>query len=897
MIRELSTPRDEIQGRAYEKWIEKGQSPDTQLQDWLEAEAEIRQAHGGLEQPVADRIAELTQANHVLHQQLRERTLAVEAAPNGMVLVDANGRITLVNAQVEKLFGYAREELLGQPVEVLVPERFRARHPEHRTAFLVNPQVQAMGAGRDLCAVRKDGSELPVEIGLNPIPTEAGTIVMASVIDITERQRTEQEIHRLNAELEQRVADRTAELSQANQVLQQQIREREQAETALRHQEERLQLALEAGQLGTWDWNIGTGEIIWSRSLEAIHGLAPGSFGGTFADFLKDIHVEDRALVTQAIAQAREQGTALDITYRICWPDGSIHWVEGRGRCFADAGGATVRMLGVCRDITERKQAEEALYQLAAIVESSDDAIISITPDRIILSWNQGAARLLGYPAEEVLGRHSSFLVPTDRLEEPAQLHEQCRRGERIEHFETVRRRKDGKLIDISQTVSPIVDAGGVFCGFSITARDTTGRKQAERRLAAEHAVTRVLAESTALADAAPRILQALCTSLGWDVGSLWSVDRSHNVLVCVELWHAASVQIPELEQLCRQICFAPGIGLPGRVWATGAPAWIANVVGDPNFPRAEVALQEGLHGACGFPVQSGMEVLAILEFFSREIRKPDEALLATMRSISSQISQFIERRQAERVLHERAREFALARQIQRGLLPRAAPTLPGFDIAGASYPTQETGGDYFDFIAMPDGRLGLAIGDASGHGIGAALLIAETGAYLHALAQVQADVGAILTLSNRRLVLEVAHDHFVTLLLARLDPRTRSLVYSSAGHPSGYVLDSRGKVKTTLPSIAPPLGIAADTDFGVAPALALEPGDLVLFVTDGVFEARSPGVGQLGHERLLEVIRANRGQPARDLIATLYQAVYNFAQPASLGDDLTAVVIKVLDI
>jgi PAS domain S-box-containing protein len=145
--------------------------------------------------------------------------LAVEAAPNGMVVVDQEGRITLVNAQMETLFGYGREELLDQPIEILVPQRFRVHHPAHRIAFLANPQARAMGAGRDLYGVRKDGSEFPVEIGLNPMQTEAGTFVLASIIDITERQRAERQSRDLNAELEQRVRDRTAELEAANKEL------------------------------------------------------------------------------------------------------------------------------------------------------------------------------------------------------------------------------------------------------------------------------------------------------------------------------------------------------------------------------------------------------------------------------------------------------------------------------------------------------------------------------------------------------------------------------------------------------------------------------------------------------------------------------------------------------
>lgn len=121
----------------------------------------------------------------------------VEWAPNAIVAVDQLGRIILVNSQAEKIFGYRREELLGRPVEVLVPERFRAGHPGHRSGFSFNPHARPMGAGRDLYAVRKDGSEFPVEIGLNPIETEEGMMILSAIVDITERRRAEEEIERL----------------------------------------------------------------------------------------------------------------------------------------------------------------------------------------------------------------------------------------------------------------------------------------------------------------------------------------------------------------------------------------------------------------------------------------------------------------------------------------------------------------------------------------------------------------------------------------------------------------------------------------------------------------------------------------------------------------------------
>jgi PAS domain S-box-containing protein len=324
------------------------------------------------------------------------------------------------------------------------------------------------------------------------------------------------------------------------------------------------------------------------------------------------------------------------------------------------------------------------------------EVLLNHTAAGVFVKDIQGRYMLVNPPCETIFGAADDICGKTNHELFPSSFADASRQSElrvlatcQPEQFEEFVPRADAVQAVLTWKI-PLCDPRGqpyALCGIATT---RTSYQQAAFRLAAEHAVTRVLAESYSLVEAAPGILRAICHAQGWDVGVLWTVDSLRQVLRCVDVWHAPAVQVPRFEAISREITYTRGVGLPGRIWQTGAPNWIDDVVLDPNFPRAPAALADNLHSAWGFPLQDRGAILGVLEFFSRRIHQPDQELLEMCGSIGTQIAQFVERRQTEKSLHQRERELSVARAIQQHRLPRVVPILPGVTCYGRSQPTQE---------------------------------------------------------------------------------------------------------------------------------------------------------------------------------------------------------------
>ncbi len=256
-------------------------------------------------------------------------------------------------------------------------------------------------------------------------------------------------------------------------------------------------------------------------------------------------------------------------------------------------------------------------------------------------------------------------------------------------------------------------------------------------------------------------------------------------------------------------------------------------------------------------------------------------------------IRDITERKRAEQTIRQNQEQFRVAREIQQRLFPTTAPKLSGFEIAGASFPAEATGGDYFDYLTLKDGDSAVVVGDVTGHGIGPAVLMAETRAFLRILARNRSDLGEILTRANGSLSDDISYERYVTLFLVKLNCPSRAFWYASAGHPPAYHFGADGGLKVKLKRTGIPLGLSPEASYNASGQYSMAPGDLLILLTDGVLEAVSAEDDFFGEQRFFNVVQENAHRPAQQILGALHQAVDRFCHGTAQLDDLTLVIIK----
>ena len=402
-----------------------------------------------------------------------------------------------------------------------------------------------------------------------------------------------------------------------------------------------------------------------NKAWEAYHGMPRQAFLGKTVHELYPNHPEVAARLHADDQWLWEHPGTRVYETSITTADGKQHDAVYYKATFTHADGSIAGLIGTVVDITERKQVAEVNARLATIVETSNDAIVSRSLDLKVLSWNAAAERLFGYSAAEAIGQNIyALIIPPDREAEAERTRAQLEQGRAVLDLETVRRTKDGRLIDASLSQSPINDERGAMVGVSLIFRDIAERKHAEQAARRQNELTQLLealARAANEAQTPEEVLQALlkliCTHGRWPVGHVVTfAPDSHVQVPNFSLW-----QLENRARFADIIEHSASFDYAGRegtfldiVINQQKPAWMEDLCTVPVGPRGAALISKGMHAAFGFPVVVGDEVLALLEFFAAEPRPADTLLLANLTNVGAQLARVIERERALNALRER---------------------------------------------------------------------------------------------------------------------------------------------------------------------------------------------------------------------------------------------------
>jgi len=348
------------------------------------------------------------------------------------------------------------------------------------------------------------------------------------------------------------------------------------------------------------------------------------------------------------------------------------------------------------------------------------------------------------------------------------------------------------------------------------------------------------------------------------------------------------------------EIRFPADKGIAGFIARNKACVNIPDAYQDPRFnPEPDKRTGYRTRNILGCPMLDLegrlVGVLEVLNKSGGPFTLADEYLIAVLGSQAGVALDRARLQEEYQAKIEIERDLDVARRIQKALMPREVPPAPGFDIAGWSEPADQTGGDIFDLFPTPCGEVGFLLGDATGHGIGPALMISETRAAVRAVAADCNNLSKILTVANELLVNDASDGRFVTLMAGMIDSKTKRVRYSSAGQGPTFLLRREGDRVETLEPTGLPLGIMVGPEWPEI-TLTMAPGDLLLVVSDGILECANAANEMIGADRFVAEMRRHRDRPASEMAAAIARMTEEFAAGEPFRDDRTAIVIKRTD-
>ena len=598
---------------------------------WVHAsDSAVFDAEGNLRfaQAITRDIDDMKRAAQDLHEADMVFRSIFENATVGMARTDPDGRFLLANAAYQTMLGYTQEELRELTLEAITyPEDW----DRHRELFhkMIAGEIPSFEIQKRY--VRKDGSIRWVHASDSAVFDADGNLRFAQAItrDIDDIKRAEESVR-----------ESEADLAEAQSI----------------------------AHVGSWSWDIVADEVHWSDEMFRIYGLAP-THTIRYEDFLERLHPDDRERVEGIIKRAYETGEPFDYQHDLVRPDGEVRTIHARGRVVSDENGRAVRMSGTGQDVTDRVHRERELrrsgesYRMLA--ENVNEMIIRFTPDGMITYASPAALRILGYEPAEVIGREGRLFLHSDDLERVVEAHLDMLHGTDPPAVLSRMLHKDGYAVWMETTTRAVRDPDtGEVESIVAVSRDVTENVRAARASRLLHSVAVAANEADSPRQALQTALALVCEHTGWQYGHVHvPAHEALGQLGSLDIWHVDDPsRHARLRAVMGMTAVREGEGMLGGALKDGTVHWCQDIQADPQFKRSAMAEHLGIRAAFAFPIRSGDETIAVLEFFSEHTEVRDETAVRLLDNIGVQLGEVLRRKRTEQALRaseERFRAFA----------------------------------------------------------------------------------------------------------------------------------------------------------------------------------------------------------------------------------------------